>query len=432
MSAATVLPFPAPQQDRSLEQLAETFMTATAYQLAVGGMFRAYSRAELLQRGTPERIVDKSFPLYSFSGEPTYFVASVIAAALQEYPELRKQAGDTLAGIPHSEFTVTQLGGVGLNKNTVDERLAYLTEAGILPEGNVPLQLVNAVLWDVLYATYGLPVEYEKKVVGMPKKETRETKEKKRREIRDGEEEAFATEYMPLVKRLAYRIAQRLPRSVEVDDLISEGYLGLLDAKKKFDAKQGGFRPYAEMRIRGTILDYLRHLDGVSRSVRERLKDVEDARAALLFETGTTDIPLEQILERAGITQEQYDEAQVSAPRVMSLDDKPKDKNGKYIDVPRVVPDEKSVYLDTMAALRQEESMLWGALDSITFSTAEGVPCRPETQQNMRIFLRLYYKEDLNLKEIGRILGFTESRASQLHSAALVNLRRCLNPDDFE
>ena len=428
MSTATVLPFPAQQPDRSLEQLAETFMTTTAYLLAAGGMFRTYSRAELLQRGTPEKIVDKSFPLYSFAGEPTYFVASVIAAALQEYPELRKQAGDPLAAIPHSEFTITHLGGVGLNKKTVDERLAYLTEAGILPEGTIPLPLVNAVLWDVLYATYGMPVEYEKKVVGMPKK-TRETKEKKRREIRNDEEEAFTKEYMPLVKRLAYRIAQRLPRSVEVEDLISEGYLGLLDAKKKFDANQGGFRPYAEMRIRGTILDYLRHLDGVSRSVRERLKDVEYARAALLFETGTTDIPLEQILERAGITQEQYDEARMGAPTIDSLENYQQD-SGR--DILEVVADEKSVYLDTMAALRQEESILWGALDSITFSTAEGVPCRPETQQNMRIFLRLYYKEDLNLKEIGRILGFTESRASQLHTLALENLRRYLNPDDFE
>ena len=231
-------------------------------------------------------------------------------------------------------------------------------------------------------------------------------------------------EYAPLVRRVAYKIAARLPHSVEVDDLISTGVLGLIDAVKKFDpAKSNNFRSYAEIRIRGAILDELRHMDWVPRSVRQRAGEIESAYLKLQRERGRP-VSDAEVAEHLGLELDAFHALvdRVKPMTVVSFEDLNVGGAGEQRNVLACIKDEREPDPHSQLLHERLREGLEGALDEL-----------PEKQ---RLVLSLYYFEDLNLKEIGRILGVTESRISQLHSMAVLQLRGQLrssllaSPDD--
>ncbi|MCK5884628.1 MAG: FliA/WhiG family RNA polymerase sigma factor [Bacteriovoracaceae bacterium] len=218
-------------------------------------------------------------------------------------------------------------------------------------------------------------------------------------------------EYAPLIKYIAQKIASRLPSNIEVDDLISCGVIGLMDAIEKFDpTRDNKFKTYAEFRIRGAILDELRAQDWVPRSIREKAKMVD-----------RTYSKLESSLGRPATDEEMCAELDVSHEEFHDLLNKAKSISLLNID-------------DSASFNRGDKRLMAGMMDSdrtanpynavsykdLRDKIKEGIMTLPEKQ---RLVLSLYYYEDLNLKEIGRVLDVTESRVSQLHTQAIMKLR---------
>lgn len=218
-------------------------------------------------------------------------------------------------------------------------------------------------------------------------------------------------EYAPLIKFIAQKIASRLPSNIELDDLISCGVIGLMDAIEKFDpSRDNKFKTYAEFRIRGSILDELRAQDWVPRSVREKAKQIERAYTKLEVEFG-----------RPATDEEMCDELQLSMDEFHDLVNKAKSISLLNID-------------DSASFNKGDKKLLVGLLEKskdsnpvnmVNYRRAQdiikqGIKSLPEKQ---RLVLSLYYYEDLNLKEIGMVLDVTESRVSQLHTQAIMKLR---------
>lgn len=217
-------------------------------------------------------------------------------------------------------------------------------------------------------------------------------------------------DYAPLIRFIAQKISSRLPSNVEIDDLISAGVIGLMDAIEKYDpSRDNKFKTYAEFRVRGAILDELRSQDWVPRSVRDKAKKIERTYSELEQRLGrtVTDVEISDALD-------------------ISLDE-------YYVMISKV----KAVTLlsaeELLSPMRQERKGLLEDLEAggknpfsqlknknIRQLIKEHIKDLPEKQ---KLVLSLYYYEDLNLKEIGRILDVTESRVSQLHTQAVEKLR---------
>ena len=218
-------------------------------------------------------------------------------------------------------------------------------------------------------------------------------------------------EYAPLIKFIAQKIAVRLPANIELDDLISSGVIGLMDAIEKYDpTRDNKFKTYAEFRIRGSILDELRAQDWVPRSVRDKAKMLD--RALIELEAGlgrsATD---DEIAERLGCSLEDFYDLlnQVKPVSVLSIDDAATFSN----------VDKKSI-LNLLESCKLSNPFNQLNMKSVKEIVATAIEELPERQ---RLVLSLYYYEDLNLKEIGRVLRVTESRVSQLHAQANSRLR---------
>ena len=226
-------------------------------------------------------------------------------------------------------------------------------------------------------------------------------------------------EYAPLVRFIAQKIASRLPANIELDDLISCGVIGLMDAIEKFDpSRDNKFKTYAEFRIRGSILDELRSQDWVPRSVREKTKQLEKTYAKL-----------ERDLGRPATDEEMCAELDCNMDEFHKMLNKSKSVSLLNID-------------DSTSFSRGDKKLMMGLLEhrrssnpfsAVNYKRAQsiirdGIKSLPEKQ---RLVLSLYYFEDLNLKEIGQVLDVTESRVSQLHTQAIMKLKAKLK-NDFE
>ncbi len=215
--------------------------------------------------------------------------------------------------------------------------------------------------------------------------------------------EWLVVHYASLVKFVAGRLAAGLPKSVDTGDLVSAGVFGLMNAIDKFDPSQGfKFETYAVPRIRGAILDGLRALDWVPRSVRSRSRSVQDAIAQLEHELGRTPTD-EEIASELKITVEELEKwlADIAAGSVGPLDHVAMDN----------APVEADAHLQPGRAM--EEGELRDAMRS-------EISRLPEREQAILI---LYYEDGLTLAEIGEALGVTESRVSQIHTKAVLQLR---------
>ena len=209
-------------------------------------------------------------------------------------------------------------------------------------------------------------------------------------------------QYSPLVKYVAGRVRSGLPSSVDQNDLISDGVIGLMDAIDKFDPERGlQFQTYAVSRIRGAIVDGLRASDWVPRSVRERIRDIDAAQAKLERSLGRAPTDPEVAAE-LGMTVKELRKvySQTANTSVVSFEATVADDEG-----PRAVAD------------------VPGSDDDLPAGFLSAVRELPERDQ---VVVALYYWERLTLAEIGQVLGVTESRVSQLHSRATMTLRRKL------
>ncbi len=216
-------------------------------------------------------------------------------------------------------------------------------------------------------------------------------------------------EYAWLVSRVASKIAARLPSNVELDDLKSVGVMGLIDAAERYEAGRGSFRAYAEIRIRGAILDELRSMDWVPRSVRQLGTNLEATRRELQAELGRKATEGE-VADRLGISvgELQAQDTKANASRVVSFESLGKvGEEGR--DFLETVPDTSIADPEQSKFDAERIGMLLGVVRTL-----------PE---RMRLVLSLYYFEDFSLREIGELLGVTESRVSQLHSAAVDQIR---------
>lgn len=214
--------------------------------------------------------------------------------------------------------------------------------------------------------------------------------------------------FAPLVKRIAYHLMVKLPSSVQIDDLVQNGMLGLLDALGKFEAGMGAqFETYAAQRIRGAMLDGLRENDWLPRSLRRDFRRIEEAIAQLEQAHGRA--PAEKELANAlGMSLGDYQKMLQDARghQLISFEDMIEDGDEDYLERHLVddAGDPARIFED--ASLRQ---LLVQAIEAL-----------PERE---KLMMALYYEQDLNLREIGEVMGVTESRVCQLHSQAVARLR---------
>lgn len=218
-------------------------------------------------------------------------------------------------------------------------------------------------------------------------------------------------EYAPLIKFVAQKIAIRLPSNIELDDLISAGVIGLMDAIDKYDPNRDNkFKTYAEFRIRGSILDELRAQDWVPRSIRDKAKVLD--KTIVLLEAELKRAPTdEEIAFRLNMSIEEFHDLvnQVRPVNILSIDEQQ-----AFGDT-----DKKSI-INLIEGTKLNNPFNQLNMKQVKDVIAEAIEGLPERQ---KLVLSLYYFEDLNLKEIGDVLRVTESRVSQLHAQAVTRLR---------
>ncbi|MHB1023751.1 MAG: sigma-70 family RNA polymerase sigma factor [Acidobacteriaceae bacterium] len=226
------------------------------------------------------------------------------------------------------------------------------------------------------------------------------------------ERQQLLLEHLPTVRYIARRIHERLPQHVEMDDLISAGVLGLLDACSKFDLKKNvQFKSYAQFRIRGAILDSLRTLDWSPRELRRKGRAVEEAMRALTVRLSRS--PSEpEIAAEMGLDLNRYQQllGELKGLEIGSLHLERTEDSG----------DEELAYIPNSP----EEDPLFRCLQGeMKQRLADAIEELPERE---RLVLTLYYYEELTMKEIGLAMGVVESRISQIHSSAVLRLRVAL------
>lgn len=224
------------------------------------------------------------------------------------------------------------------------------------------------------------------------------------------ERNALIKQYQPLVRRLAHYMMAKLPASVEVDDLIQVGLIGLADALSRFESSQGvQFETFATQRIRGAMLDELRGNDWMSRGSRKNQKDIETSIRQLEHRLGRS--PAEsEIAAEMGLSLTEYQDMlnKVRGTQLVYLEDMNRsgeDDDG-YLD--RHVADVDADPLNLLRNQRLRESLV------------QAIKSLPEREQYV---MSMYYEQDMNLKEIAQVLDVTESRVCQLHSQSIARLR---------
>jgi RNA polymerase sigma factor for flagellar operon FliA len=229
--------------------------------------------------------------------------------------------------------------------------------------------------------------------------------------LSQSKKDGLIKEYAPLIRFIAQKIAVRLPSNIELDDLISAGVIGLMDAIDKYDpSRDNKFKTYAEFRVRGAILDELRAQDWVPRSIRDKAKLLDKTLVHLEADLGRTATD-EEVSTALNISVDEFHDLvnQVRPISLLSIDDAQTFSN----------TDKKSI-LNLLEGSKTNSPYNQLNLKTVKEFVAKGIEELPERQ---RLVLSLYYYEDLNLKEIGQVLKVTESRVSQLHAQAVQRLR---------
>ncbi len=232
--------------------------------------------------------------------------------------------------------------------------------------------------------------------------------EKYAREKTPEQREQLILEYAPLVKLVAGRLSMYLGYNVEYDDLVSYGIFGLIDAIDKFDClKDVKFETYASLRIRGSILDQIRKMDWIPRTVRQRQRELDRAMHEVEIETGHPASD-EELAVKLGISSDELNEwqAQLKVTNVVSLNE--------FMEAGSEVPNEKNL----ASHFEGPEEVI--DKKELSEKLAECLDMLTEKEKQVILF---YYYEELTLKEISYVLEVSESRVSQLHTRALQKMR---------
>ncbi len=216
-------------------------------------------------------------------------------------------------------------------------------------------------------------------------------------------QEALVREHLPLVKKIGLHLVAKLPSSIELDDLLQVGVIGLIQAGATYDHSRGAsFATYAGIRIKGAMLDEVRRNDWVPRTVQQNMRRVSEAIGQIEARLGQSATD-KQIADELGLSLDEYHAmtSDLVHSRLVSLD-------------------------DTTQTVESDEHDPFGALedDQMREQLAEAIASLPEKEA---MVMSLYYAEELNLKEIGAVLGVSESRVSQIHGQALARVRVKIN-----
>jgi len=234
------------------------------------------------------------------------------------------------------------------------------------------------------------------------------------RKKNDKERERLINQYAPLVKTIAGRLSLRLPPHVSQDDLLSAGILGLLDAIDKFNPDKGvEFRSYAEFRIRGAMIDELRAMDWVPRSVRKNGKILQEAYSSVEKEKmrPATD---EEVARELGVDIETFYQMLEEIKGIAIINEE---------EISNIFPQNGGAGpwpIGNEGSPDPLDALKLGEVRKIIASAIDKLP------KNERMVVALYYYEELTMKEIGAAMGYTESRVSQLHTKAVLRLRSAL------
>lgn len=227
-------------------------------------------------------------------------------------------------------------------------------------------------------------------------------------EVDKDQRDQRVVQHLTLVKRIAYHLISRLPSAIQVDDLIQAGMLGLIEASKHYDPSQGAsFETYAGIRVRGAMLDEVRHADWSPRSLHRKIRQVNEAMREIENRTGR-DAKDTEIAKKMGISIDEYHSIMrdSASARIFSLNQA--EDEGQAFNL-------SSEEKDPFASLQKE---------GFQASLADCISKLPEREQ---MVMSLYYSDELNLKEIGQVLDISESRVCQIHAQALSRIRAKLS-----
>lgn len=228
--------------------------------------------------------------------------------------------------------------------------------------------------------------------------------------VKSGGTDELIMQHAPLVKRIAYHLIAKLPDSVQVDDLIQAGMLGLLEAVKQYDVSQGAsFDTYAGIRIRGAMLDEVRRSDWTPRSVHKKARMVANAIRAVENDTGCAAKDVE-VARYLGIALEEYNQILQDAT------------NCRLFSVEELALAGDHYLEESQSIVEEPEEGL--SRESFQQALANAITDLPERE---RLVIALYYDEELNLREIGEVLNISESRVCQISAQAILRLRSRLS-----
>lgn len=230
--------------------------------------------------------------------------------------------------------------------------------------------------------------------------------------------ERLLQEYLPLIRYHADHLMRRTPDSIELDDLINAGVLGLLDGARRYDpSREAQFKTFISYRVRGSMIDYLRAFDWMPRGLRDSSKELQQALQEVQAIYGR---PAEEdeIAEHLGVTLDEYRQRldQVRIMSVVHFDDLP---------ITFGEDDEISV-LETLSGDAADIPENQAAMFQFVQQLAEAIELLPKREA---VLLTLYYYEELTMKEVALVLGLTESRVSQIHSQMVLRLRSLMGLD---
>jgi RNA polymerase sigma factor for flagellar operon FliA len=223
------------------------------------------------------------------------------------------------------------------------------------------------------------------------------------------------TEYLPYVKRIVHRIAVHLPSTIDIDDLMNVGVIGLIQAVDRYDpSRDNKFMTYAVLRIKGAVLSELRSRDFLSRSNRRKIRDFETTCMKLEQKLGR-EVDDDEVARELGIDVEQvYRTKQMSSISFISFEElgfSSRDEKEKLV----------SYLVDN-----EDDALTLTRLKELKEAVARAIEQMPEKE---KLVISLYYLEELTMKETGKVLNITESRVSQIHSQAILRLRAKLKKE---
>lgn len=229
--------------------------------------------------------------------------------------------------------------------------------------------------------------------------------------IKEETKEKIIKEFLPYIKYTAYRLSWKLPAHVTIDDLISVGLMGLMDALERFEPGKVKLKTYAELRIKGAMIDELRATAWIPRSMRKKIDEINNARNKLEIKYGRTPEDME-VAKFLKLPLDEYFrilQYAVSATPIRIEDFKTSKYSDSDLNFSECIADSSSK--TPLEALEEKD---------IQEKLAELIDSMPEKE---KLVLSLYYYEELTMQEIGKVLSITESRVCQIHSQALVKLK---------